>query len=282
MTTADSRVKTGIPEFDEMLSGGFLERDAVMVAGTAGSGKTTLGLQFLVNGATKYGDAGIYLTFEQMPEQLYRDAKSFGWDLRALEEEDHLRVVCTSPDLILASGEGEGEGGENLLDSVIKEIHPRRIVIDSMSHFAMYVDNEKDLRRETYRLIMYLKTKGLSSLLLFEAPQLMGAVGSVTETGTSFLVDSILIMKPVEIESSMRKVLAVLKLRGSDHDKNLREYKITSSGIVLGPPFSDYEGIMTGSPPKLTRTAMAAERFSPPFTGKRKKGCEEEATPAKQ
>src|SRR5712691_2826971 len=235
MTTADNRIKTGIPEFDEMLSGGFLERDAVMVAGTAGSGKTTLGLQYLVNGATKYGDAGIYLTFEQMPEQLYRDAKNFGWDLRALEEQDHLRVVCTSPDLILASG--EREGGEKLLDSFIREIHPRRIVIDSMSHFAMYVDNEKDLRRETYRLIMYLKTKGLSSLLLFEAPQLMGAVGSITETGTSFLVDSIVIMKPVEIESSMRKALAILKLRGTDHDKNLREYKITSSGIVIGSLF---------------------------------------------
>jgi len=252
-----------------MLSGGFLERDAVMVAGTAGSGKTTLGLQYLVNGATKYGDAGIYLTFEQMPEQLYRDAKSFGWDLRALEEQDYLRVVCTSPDLILASG--EGEEGEKLLDSVIREIHPRRIVIDSMSHFAIYVDNEKDLRRETYRLIMYLKTKGLSSLLLFEAPQLMGAVGAITETGTSFLVDSIVIMRPVEIESSMRKAMAILKLRGSDHDKNLREYKITSSGIVLGSPFSDYEGLMSGSPRKLTRMTMAAERFSQPFTGKRKK-----------
>jgi len=269
MTTADNRIKTGIPEFDEMLSGGFLERDAVMVAGTAGSGKTTLGLQYLVNGATKYGDAGIYLTFEQLPDQLYRDAKSFGWDLRALEEQDQLRVVCTSPDIILASG--EGEGGENLLDSFIREIHPGRIVIDSMSHFAMYVDNEKDLRRETYRLIMYLKTKGLSSMLLFEAPELMGAVGSITETGTSFLVDSIVMMKPVEIESSMRKALAILKLRGSDHDKNLREYKITSSGIVIGSLFSDYEGIMSGSPRKLTRMAMAAERFSQPFTGKRKK-----------
>jgi len=118
---------------------------------------------------------------------------------------------------------------------------------------------------------MYLKTKGLSSMLLFEAPELMGAVGSITETGTSFLVDSIVMMKPVEIESSMRKALAILKLRGSDHDKNLREYKITSSGIVIGSLFSDYEGIMSGSPRKLTRMAMAAERFSQPFTGKRKK-----------
>jgi circadian clock protein KaiC len=266
MTTTDNRVKTGIPEFDEMLSGGFLERDAVMVAGTAGSGKTTLGLQYLVNGVTKYDENGIYVTFEQLPDQIYRDAKSFGWDLRALEEQDKLRVVCTSPDTILASG----EGGGNLLDPFIKEIHARRIVIDSLSHIAMYLD-EKDLRKETYRLIMYLKTKGLSSLLLFEAPQLMGAVGSITETGTSFLVDSIIMMKPVEIESSMRKVLAILKLRGSDHDKNLREYKITSSGITLGSPFSDYEGIMSGSPRKLTRMAMAAERFSQPFTGKRKK-----------
>ncbi len=260
-----NRVKTGIDEFDEMLRGGFLAGDTVMLAGTAGSGKTTLALQYLVNGATQFNENGVYVTFEQLPDQIYRDATSFGWDLRSLEEQNKLRVVCTSPDLVLAT-----RRGENLLDPFIKDIHARRIVVDSLSHLAMYVD-DKALRKETYRLIMYMKTKGLSSLLIYEAPQLMGAVSAITDTGTSFLVDCIVMMKPVEIESSMRKALAVLKMRGSDHDKRLREYEITPKGFKLGTSFTEYEGIMTGSARKLTRMDEAVDRFSQAFAGKKKK-----------
>jgi len=101
-----TRIKTGIRGLDEMLQGGFLEGDAVMVAGPAGSGKTTLALQYVVNGVTQFGHNGIYVTFEQLPDQIYRDAKNFGWDLRKMEEEDKLRLVCTSPQLLL-----EAEGG---------------------------------------------------------------------------------------------------------------------------------------------------------------------------
>src|SRR5881628_702347 len=96
-----ARNKTGIVELDEMLRGGFMDKDAVMVAGSAGTGKTTLALEYLVNGATQFGEPGIYLTFEQLPDQLYRDAENFGWNLRKLETENKLRVVCTSPDLLL-------------------------------------------------------------------------------------------------------------------------------------------------------------------------------------
>src|SRR5436309_12511756 len=76
-----------------MLRGGFMEGDAVLVAGSAGSGKTTLALQYLVNGIVKFGEPGIYLTFEQMPDQIYRDAKNFGWDLRKMEEENKFRLI---------------------------------------------------------------------------------------------------------------------------------------------------------------------------------------------
>lgn len=78
------RVKTGIAQLDHMLGGGFLAGDAVLVMGGAGTGKTTLGLQYLVNGATEFGENGIYVTFEQMPDQLYRDAMNFGWDFCSL------------------------------------------------------------------------------------------------------------------------------------------------------------------------------------------------------
>ncbi len=257
------RVKTGIEGFDEMLHGGFLEGDAVMVAGSSGTGKTTFALQYLVNGIRMFGENGIYVTFEQLPDQLYRDALSFGWDLRKMERENKLRVICTSPDLLLEPG-----GKEHLLDGFIAEVKASRIVLDSLSHIAMYVP-ENELRKEIYRLMMYLKTKRLSSLLTWES-SVLGQVTSVTEAGTSFLVDSIVLLKPVEIESSMRKALAVLKLRGSDHDKQLREYEITKNGIHISAPFVGYDSIMTGTARK-TLTESAFDSWANAFLKKKAK-----------
>ena len=236
-----ARVKTGIVEFDKMLRGGFMERDAILVAGSAGTGKTTRGLQYLVNGATKFGENGIYVTFEQMPDQIYRDATNFGWDLRKLEKEKKLKVVCTSPDLLT------GGDGEQLLDETIRQLKPRRIVIDSLSHLGMYVE-EKNLRKEVYRLLNYFKTKGLTSLSSWETSQIAGQELSVTEVGTSFLVDCVVLLRMVEIESTMLKALVVLKMRGSDHDLSLREFKINSHGIRLSKPFIGFQGVVTGIP----------------------------------
>ena len=248
------RVRTGITELDEMLRGGFMEGDAVMVAGAAGCGKTTLALQYLVNGV-KNGDPGVYVTFEEMPDQIYRDAKNFGWDLRKLEEQGKFKLICTSPNLLLESE------GETLLDESLRDIQPRRMVVDSLSHLAMFV-KESELRREAYRLIMHLKTRGISSILIWESPQMSGSAFSVSEVGLSFLVDCIVALRPVEIESSLRKALAILKMRGSDHDKRLREFQITPNGIKIESAFTDYEGLMGGSPRKV-----ASEKFIDLFRG---------------
>ncbi len=250
----NTRVKTGIVELDEMLRGGFMPGDAVMLAGSAGTGKTTLALQYLVNGV-KQGEPGIYVTFEELPDQIYRDAKNFGWDLHKMEGEDKFRVVCTSPNLMMESS------GDNLLDDVFHDIQPRRLVIDSLSHLEMFVRKD-DMRMEAYRVIRYLKTRGVSSLLLWESPQISGGSFSVTDVGLSFLVDCIVALKPVEIESAMRKALVIVKMRGSDHDKSLREYEITSTGIKIESAFSNYEGIISGSPRKV-----ASEKFMELFRG---------------
>ena len=252
----EGRVKTGIVELDEMLKGGFMPGDAVMLAGSAGTGKTTLALQHLVNGV-KLGEPGIYVTFEELPDQIYRDARNFGWDLRKMEEEDKFRVICTSPSLMLESG------SDSLLDDVLRDVQPRRFVIDSLSHLEMFVKKD-DMRMEAYRVIRYLKTRGVSSVLLWESPQISGGSFSVTDVGLSFLVDCIVALKPVEIESSMRKALVILKMRGSDHDKRLREYDITSQGIVVSTPFSNYEGLMTGSP-RRSYTEEAASNWAMAF-----------------
>jgi len=207
-----------------------------------------------VNGV-RNGEPGVYVTFEELPDQIYRDAKNFGWDLRRLEEENKFRILCTSPSLLLESD------GPDLLDESFRDIQPRRIVVDSLSHLAMFV-KESELRREAYRLIMYLKTKGISSLMIWESPQISGGAFSVTEVGLSFLVDCIVALKPVEIESSLRKALVVLKMRGSDHDKRLREFTITPNGIKIESAFTNYEGLISGSPRRI-----ASEKFVDLFRG---------------
>ena len=238
------RVKTGIAQLDKMLCGGFVAGDAVLVAGGAGTGKTTLGLQYLVNGATQFGENGIFVTFEQMPNQIYRDAKNFGWDLRRLEQENKLRLICTSPELLL-----ESHGTKHFLDEPIRQVKPRRIVIDSLSNLAMYIE-EKEVRKEAYRLLNYFKTKQISSLCTWEAPEIIGQ-SLLTGVGLSRVADCIILLRLVEIESTMRKALVVLKLRGSDHDKALREFKITSQGITVAKPFTGFESIITGVPRRV-------------------------------
>lgn len=247
-----TRVKTGIKELDNMTGGGFLEGDSILVSGSAGTGKTLLGLQFLVAGITKYGENGLHISFEQLPDRTYRDAKNLGWDLRRLEEKNKLRVICTSPNLLL-----ESEGSEHLLDEPIREVHPRRIVIDSISHLGMFVP-ERELRKETYRLLMHLKTKNLTSMLIHEVPQMLGI--NLAEEGLSFIVDCLVMLRFVEIESAMKRMLAVLKMRGSDHEKSLREFEITSTGLKISLPFKQYESLLTGSPRKIPE-----EKFTEAF-----------------
>jgi len=253
-TSGAPRVKTGIAEFDAMLRGGFMKGDAVMLAGSAGTGKTTIALQYLINGIKTAGEGGLYLTFEQHPDQIYRDAKNFGWDLQKLEAEDKLRIVFTSPDLLM----GEGDP-ESLLEGPIKAVNGRRIVVDSLSHLSMFAKND-DIRQETYRVVNFFKRKEMSTMLIWESPQVLGQSFSISDVGLSFLVDAIVSLKFVEIDSTIRRAIVVLKMRGSDHDKSLREYEITKDGVRVHSSFKDYQGIMSGSP-----TKVAAERFADAF-----------------
>ena len=93
------RVKTGIAGLDEMLGGGFLSQSANLVEGAPGTGKSTLGMQYIYSGITQFNQPGLILTFEEFAQQYYDDAANFGWDFRALEQAGKLRVIMTSPEV---------------------------------------------------------------------------------------------------------------------------------------------------------------------------------------
>jgi circadian clock protein KaiC len=236
------RVKTGIVELDEMLHGGFLPQTANLVEGAPGTGKTTLGMQFIYNGITKFSEPGLILTFEEFPQQYYRDAASFGWDFKKLEREGQLKVMMTSPEISRIDLEHVG----GMIETVANEIGARRILVDSLSHFQRLTEDPVELRSVQYSFINALKREGLTALLTKESEAILGEVYS--DESAAFIADSYTLLRYVEIESSIQKALLVLKLRGSDHAKDIRQFQISETGIQVKATFEGQEGIMSGSP----------------------------------
>ncbi|MCX7012903.1 MAG: AAA family ATPase [Candidatus Sumerlaeota bacterium] len=137
------RMKTGVPGLDDLLGGGLLAGRSLLLKGAPGSGKTTLGLQMLVAGAARFDEPGILLTFEQLPQHLYADARGFGWDLEALAGANRLRILFVKPHEIL---EQPGRQENRLLaaiDDWVSETGARRILIDSISHLRPLYTGEQ-------------------------------------------------------------------------------------------------------------------------------------------
>ena len=247
------RVKTGIPGLDEMVWGGLLPQTANLVEGAPGTGKTTLGMQFIYHGIVACGEPGLILTFEEFPQQYYSDAAGFGWDFRQMEREGKLRVIMTSPEVSLADLEQVG----GRIESLVQEIGVKRILVDSLSHFERLSEDPVRLRSIVYGFINALKREGLTAVLTRESTTLLGEAGGADDA-LAFLVDSYILLRYVEIESAIHKALLVLKMRGSNHDKGIRQFEITSRGIEVRTPFEGREGIMSGSPRRMADSFVQA------------------------
>ncbi|MEA3342353.1 MAG: ATPase domain-containing protein [Chloroflexota bacterium] len=247
------RIKTGVQGLDEMLRGGFLPQTANLVEGAPGTGKTTLGMQFIYHGIVACGEPGLVLTFEEFPQQYYNDAASFGWDFRQMEREGKLRVVMTSPEV--SKADLEQVGGR--IEKLVQDIGARRILVDSLSHFERLSRDPAHLRSIIYGFVNSLKREGLTTVLTRESTALLGEAEG-DDDASAFLVDSYVLLRYVEIESAIRKAILVLKMRGSDHDKGIRQFEVTSRGIEVQSPFEGRAGIMSGSPRRMADSFVQA------------------------
>jgi circadian clock protein KaiC len=249
---SNDRVKTGIKGFDEMLKGGFLPQTANLVEGPPGTGKSTFGMQFIYNGIRYHNEPGLIVTFEEFPQQYYRDAEGFGWDFRQLEREGKLRVIMTSPEVTRSDLESVG----GTIETLAREMGARRVLIDSVSHFDQLTEDTVEMRAVVYGFINALKREGLTSILTRESPVLLGSEEG--DNAVAFVVDSYILLRYVEIESAIRKAVLVLKLRGSDHAKDIRQFEITGQGIEIKSRFEGQEGILSGSPRRMAEAFVEA------------------------
>lgn len=240
------RVRTGVPGLDEMLHGGFLEGSAVLLQGAPGTGKTTLALQFLYTGIVEDDEPGLLITFEEFPYSLLRDAQSHKWDLRALEEANKLRIIFTSPNILLSSLQSPSSP----LNRTIMNWGVRRVVLDSVSHFTRITRDTQRLRDIYTTVVNGLKREGITSILTSESSTTRL---NPEQDKLSYVVDVILMMRYVEINSAIDRALLILKMRGSAHEQGIRRYEIRPEGVHVTDRFEGLQGLLTGTPIRLPR-----------------------------
>ena len=136
-------ISTGIEGLDVLLAGGLRPGTCALIEGQPGTGKTTIGSQFVYDGCN-HAEPGIIVTFEEFPEQIYADVAKFGWDLRDLEQRGLLKVICTSPDVFLE----ELSSADGIIGRHDREMDARRILVDSVSHLLQVAETPKELRSQ--------------------------------------------------------------------------------------------------------------------------------------
>ncbi|MGH7618819.1 MAG: circadian clock protein KaiC [Gemmatimonadaceae bacterium] len=241
--SSDVRISSGNEALDQMCGGGFFRDSVILVSGATGTGKTLTVAQFLEGGAAK-GERCLLLAFEESREQLFRNAIGWGVDFERMERDGLLRVVCEYP-------ETEGlEDRLHLIQHMIEEFRPNRVALDSLSALER-VGTIKAFREFVIGLTSFIKHQEITGLFTATTASLMGGT-SITEAHISTLTDSIILLRYVEMFGEMRRGMTVLKMRGSIHDKRIREFKIDDRGMHLGAPFRTVTGIMSGSPAYVT------------------------------
>ena len=237
------RLSMGIPALDKMLGGGVLEGDSLLIAGPSGTGKTALATQFIAAGL-RNGEAAIMAIFEERPKGYTDRADSFGLNLKTAQERAKLEIIFLRPlDLSV------DETMQEILDAVDR-IGAKRLVIDSLVSLEMALAPgfREDFRESLYRLIAALTGAGVTILSTVEVEDTFTGF-SFSHYTISFLTDDIIRLRYVEIDGQLRKIMAVIKMRGGNHSKDIREYVITDKGVVvIHPRSTEYEALTTGIP----------------------------------
>lgn len=234
-------VSSGVPEVDALLGGGIERGTVTVIAGPSGVGKSTTASAFAKEAAAR-GERSVLYLFEEDPATLYHRSESIGIPVREMEDEGTLAVeriepVTISPDEFAA-----------MVRTEVEQRGAELVVLDGIAGYRLSIRGDEDeLLRELHSLARYCRNMGVTMILVEETDSVTGEFRP-TDKDISYLADSILFLRYLELDGEIRKAMGVLKKRAGDFERTLREFRITGDGIVLGEPLTGLRGILSGTP----------------------------------
>jgi KaiC/GvpD/RAD55 family RecA-like ATPase len=241
MDKSQIKIRTGIPGFDSIISGGFREGKTIVLSGPPGSGKTTFGMQFLQSGAKDFDEPGVFVTLSESPSEIKNDFKAYGWDMQKLVDEGKMLIIDARPfkmeEGFVALDESLYRGETlpfmhltQLILSSIKRIDAKRIVVDSLTVLAMQYTNDFYTRQGLQGMIHALEDQRCTSLLISEN------IDPTRMPPEWYVSSGIVLLHHIRKGDSMERAIQVIKMRGVRHNEQIFPIKLSESGLqVLHP-----------------------------------------------
>jgi circadian clock protein KaiC len=233
---SDETVPTGVKDLDAMLGiGGYYKGSSVLISGLAGTGKSTFGAAF-AEAACERGERSLYFAFEESPDQVIRNMRSVGIDLKKHLESGLLRFEAARPSLF---------GFEMHLARMnrdIEQFKPATIIVDPISAFR---GPTTEIHATLVRLADICKTRGIT--VVFTSLSAVDEQMNESERSVSSLMDTWISLRDIEADGERNRILYLLKSRGMSHSKQIREYELSDDGIHLTKPYLGPEGVLTGA-----------------------------------
>lgn len=214
-------VSTGIAELDGILSRGLTANRVYLIEGNPGAGKTTLALQFLLEGARR-GEKGLYVTLSETKAELQAVADSHGWSL------DDLHI-------------------HELVDPQNSFEPDAQYTIDSLNGYLNAMPEERFLSIQLHELLTYLGSHGVVTFLVMAQHGMLGS-SMISPVDASYLADAVILFRYFESQGEVRQAISVVKKRSGAHERSIREFHMNSAGIQVGQPLRDFHGVLSGTP----------------------------------
>jgi circadian clock protein KaiC len=257
----------GVDALDDLIGGGIFDGSTTMVVGVSGVGKTVLGTHLLREGVVRQQQNGLLVSIDEHPAQILRNAATLGLNLQEQLEAGEIHILFDSPQ------ELEIDVHFSRIVSLIEKYNIQRLVIDGMTSYSTALGNLALYRDFFHALVAYSKSRLMSTFFNYENPEFLGLSTFMPDFPVSSIVDNIILLSLVEIDSSLRRCITAVKARGSAHQFDSREYVIREGGIHLLPideappvrlPLSHYSSVLSRAPTRFNSRANPVAAIDKP------------------